>query len=154
MSLAHTGIGRRAHERATASNIPAGRIGVQHTSPADTCPPLLPHHRDRLRTCPGRAAQRRAEAEALPVESRVADAGDLPFADASFDLVLSAIGVMFTADHQPAACELVRVCEPRDRRHRPHRLESTSPPLPPTPEDAPAARTREGMQKAASRRSR
>ena len=40
-------------------------------------------------------AARTAEAEGLPVETRVADAEALPFADASFDVVLSTIGVMF-----------------------------------------------------------
>ncbi len=38
-----------------------------------------------------------------------------PFADDSFDVVLSAIGVMFTADHDRAAAELVRVCRPGGR---------------------------------------
>src|SRR5215472_10236422 len=55
-------------------------------------------------------ARTRAGAENLPVEFREADAEELPFADASFDYVLSALGVMFTADHQRAAGELVRVC--------------------------------------------
>ena len=55
-------------------------------------------------------ARARAEAEKLQVEFRDADAEELPFADASFDYVLSAIGVMFTADHQRAADELLRVC--------------------------------------------
>ena len=55
-------------------------------------------------------ARARAGAENLPVEFREADAEELPFADASFDYVLSALGVMFTADHQRAAGELVRVC--------------------------------------------
>ncbi|HEU4426382.1 MAG TPA: class I SAM-dependent methyltransferase [Pilimelia sp.] len=58
------------------------------------------------------SARRRAEAEALVVDFREADAENLPFPDASFDHVLSAIGVMFTADHQRAADELVRVCKP------------------------------------------
>src|SRR5215472_16923087 len=52
----------------------------------------------------------RAAAERLPVEFREADAEGLPYPDASFDYVLSAIGVMFTADHQRAADELLRVC--------------------------------------------
>jgi len=60
-------------------------------------------------------ARRRAAAEALPVTFEVADAEELPFADASFDVVLSAIGVMFTADHDRAAAELVRVCRPGGR---------------------------------------
>src|SRR3712207_8053425 len=37
------------------------------------------------------------------------------FADCSFDYVLSAIGVMFTADHERAAAELVRVARPGGR---------------------------------------
>lgn len=41
-----------------------------------------------------------------------ADAEALPFADASFDTVLSAIGVMFAPFHQDAADELVRVLRP------------------------------------------
>ena len=57
-----------------------------------------------------REARARAEAEKLQVEFRDADAEELPFADASFDYVLSAIGVMFTADLQRAADELLRVC--------------------------------------------
>lgn len=52
----------------------------------------------------------RAAVEGLPVEFREADAENLPFPDQSFDYVLSAIGVMFTADHEQAARELVRVC--------------------------------------------
>jgi len=55
-------------------------------------------------------ARARAGAEHLPVEFREADAEQLPYPDASFDYVLSAIGVMFTADHQRAADELLRVC--------------------------------------------
>src|SRR5574341_2153151 len=57
-------------------------------------------------------ARRRAEAEGLEVDFREGDAENLEFPDASFDYVLSAIGVMFTADHQKAADELVRVCRP------------------------------------------
>ncbi len=36
----------------------------------------------------------------------------LPFADASFDVVMSSIGVMFAPYHQAAADELVRTCRP------------------------------------------
>lgn len=57
-------------------------------------------------------ARDRARAEGLDVTFEVGDAEDLAFADASFDYVLSAIGVMFTADHARAASELVRVCKP------------------------------------------
>jgi len=51
----------------------------------------------------------RARADRLPVEFREADAENLPFTDASFDVVLSTFGVMFTANHPRAASELVRV---------------------------------------------
>ena len=54
----------------------------------------------------------RAAAERLTIEFREADAEVLPFADASFDAVVSTFGVMFTADQGKAAAELVRVCKP------------------------------------------
>jgi len=57
-------------------------------------------------------ARRRAAAEDLDVRFVDGDAEDLPFADESFDVVVSAIGVMFTADHERAASELLRVCQP------------------------------------------
>lgn len=51
----------------------------------------------------------RARAEGLEVEYRTADAEELPFADASFDVALSTYGVMFAPDHTRAARELLRV---------------------------------------------
>jgi ubiquinone/menaquinone biosynthesis C-methylase UbiE len=54
----------------------------------------------------------RAEAEGLTVEFKQADAEALPFADASFDAVVSTFGVMFTANQDKAAAELLRVCRP------------------------------------------
>ena len=54
----------------------------------------------------------RAAAERLAIEFREADAEALPFADASFDAVVSTFGVMFTADQDKAAAQLVRVCKP------------------------------------------
>jgi ubiquinone/menaquinone biosynthesis C-methylase UbiE len=53
--------------------------------------------------------RRRAEAEGLKVAFETADAENLPFAEGSFDAVLSTFGVMFTADHAKAASELARV---------------------------------------------
>ena len=44
-----------------------------------------------------------------------ADAEALPYADASFDVVLSVVGIMFAPHHQRAADELVRVCRPGGR---------------------------------------
>jgi SAM-dependent methyltransferase len=41
-----------------------------------------------------------------------ADAEQLPFEDASFDVVMSSIGAMFAPHHQEVADELVRVCRP------------------------------------------
>lgn len=57
----------------------------------------------------------RAQAEGLAVQFEQADAEALPYADASFDIVLSTFGVMFTPDQQKAADELVRVCKPGGR---------------------------------------
>jgi ubiquinone/menaquinone biosynthesis C-methylase UbiE len=54
----------------------------------------------------------RAAAERLRVTFREADAENLPFADQSFDVVLSTFGVMFTPDQAQAARELLRVCRP------------------------------------------
>jgi SAM-dependent methyltransferase len=51
----------------------------------------------------------RAEADGLQVRFQVADAEDLPFADGSFDVVLSTFGAMFTPDHQRLARETLRV---------------------------------------------
>ena len=57
----------------------------------------------------------RAAAERLDVRFVEGDAEDLPFADASFDAVLSIYGVMFAPDHRRAADELARVCRPGGR---------------------------------------
>lgn len=59
--------------------------------------------------------RQRAEADSLAVEFQPADAEALPFADASFDVVLSTFGVMFTPNHQQAANEMLRVCRPGGR---------------------------------------
>lgn len=56
--------------------------------------------------------QARASAEGLAVQFKEADAEHLPFADASFDVVLSTFGVMFTPNQERAASELARVCKP------------------------------------------
>jgi SAM-dependent methyltransferase len=54
----------------------------------------------------------RALAERLEIEFREADAEALPFANASFDAVVSTFGVMFTPEQERAASELARVCKP------------------------------------------
>jgi ubiquinone/menaquinone biosynthesis C-methylase UbiE len=57
-------------------------------------------------------ARERAAAERLDIEFREADAEALPFADGTFDVVVSIFGVMFTPDQERAAAEMVRVCKP------------------------------------------
>jgi ubiquinone/menaquinone biosynthesis C-methylase UbiE len=54
----------------------------------------------------------RAKADRLPVTFEIADAEALPFGDASFDVILSTFGVMFTPNQVQAANELKRVCRP------------------------------------------
>lgn len=56
-------------------------------------------------------ARERAAADRLDIDFREADAEALPFADESFDAVVSTFGVMFTPDQERAAAELVRVCK-------------------------------------------
>lgn len=51
----------------------------------------------------------RAAADRLDIAFEIADAERLPFADASFDVVLSTFGVMFAPNHPRAAAELLRV---------------------------------------------
>jgi SAM-dependent methyltransferase len=52
----------------------------------------------------------RAAAEGLTIVFREADAEALPFADGSFDVVVSTFGVMFAPDQERAAAEMLRVC--------------------------------------------
>ena len=54
--------------------------------------------------------RQRAVADGLSIEFKEADAEALPFADGSFDAVVSTFGVMFTPDQDKAAAELLRVC--------------------------------------------
>lgn len=81
------------------ASIPAAKLGARVTA-SDLTPELLD------------AGRRRAEAEGVELEWTPADAERLPFADDSFDVVMSSIGVMFAPHHQDAADELVRVCRP------------------------------------------
>jgi SAM-dependent methyltransferase len=57
----------------------------------------------------------RSEAGDLSITWEVGDAEALPYDDASFDAVISCVGVMFAPHHQSAADELVRVCRPGGR---------------------------------------
>ncbi len=66
----------------------------------DFVPALLEHGR------------RRAAVEALPVTFSEGDAEAIPFAGASFDVVLSTFGAMFAPNQEQVASELLRVCRP------------------------------------------
>lgn len=57
----------------------------------------------------------RAAAEGLTIAFQEADAEALPFKDASFDVVVSTFGVMFTPDQDKAASELLRVCKSKGK---------------------------------------
>jgi ubiquinone/menaquinone biosynthesis C-methylase UbiE len=54
--------------------------------------------------------RQRGEAENLGVRFIEGDAEDLPFADQSFDGVVSTFGAMFSPDQDRAASEMIRVC--------------------------------------------
>src|SRR3954467_12383785 len=56
------------------------------------------------------AAEQRAARRRLSIRYRVAEAERLPYPDAAFDVVASAVGVAFAAHHRRAARELARVC--------------------------------------------
>ncbi|MGY1821653.1 class I SAM-dependent methyltransferase [Geodermatophilus sp. SYSU D00079] len=84
------------------ASLPAAERGARVTA-SDLTPELL------------EAGRRRAEAQGLDLEWTEADAENLPFEDGSFDVVMSAIGVMFAPHHQDAADQLVRVCRPGGR---------------------------------------
>lgn len=79
------------------ATLAAARRGAEVTS-TDYVPALL----DRGR--------KRAVADGLDVTFQFADAEALPFADVSFDAVVSTFGVMFAPDQDKAAAELLRVC--------------------------------------------
>jgi ubiquinone/menaquinone biosynthesis C-methylase UbiE len=59
--------------------------------------------------------QHRAEQAGLTLAWDQADAEHLPYPDASFDVALSVVGIMFAPHHQQSADELVRVVRPGGR---------------------------------------
>jgi SAM-dependent methyltransferase len=81
------------------ASIPAAERGAEVVA-SDLTPELL------------EAGRHRAAAAGVDVDWVEADAEALPFEDASFDVVMSSIGVMFAPHHEAAAAELVRVCRP------------------------------------------
>ena len=58
------------------------------------------------------AGRARAKSAGVELEWVEADAENLPFEDAAFDVVMSSIGAMFAPYHQDVASELARVCRP------------------------------------------
>src|SRR5271163_822176 len=80
-------------------SIPAATTGATVIS-SDLTPELLARSHSR------------AAAQGATLQWRKADAESLPFGAGQFDIVVSAIGVMFAPRHQQAADELVRVCRP------------------------------------------
>ncbi len=77
--------------------IPAARAGV-HVTGIDIAPNQL------------EAARARAASEGLSVQFDEGDAELLPYADESFDVVVSLIGAMFAPRPERVASELTRVC--------------------------------------------
>ncbi len=60
-------------------------------------------------------AQGTARELGLELTLEVADCQALPYADASFDVISSSVGVIFAPDHARVAAELARVCKPGGR---------------------------------------
>jgi SAM-dependent methyltransferase len=83
--------------------IAAARRAWGNTVGADFVPALLERGRER------------AAAERLEIEFVEADAQDLPFEDASFDVTMSIFGAMFAPDQEGTAAELLRVTKPGGR---------------------------------------
>jgi SAM-dependent methyltransferase len=83
--------------------IAAARRAWGNTTGVDFVPALLERGRER------------AAAEQLAIEFVEGDAQELPFEDASFDVVMSIYGVMFAPDQEKAASELLRVAKPGGR---------------------------------------
>jgi ubiquinone/menaquinone biosynthesis C-methylase UbiE len=58
------------------------------------------------------AGRREARARGVELDWVEADAEELPFGDAEFDVVTSSFGAIFAPDHQAVADEMLRVCRP------------------------------------------
>jgi SAM-dependent methyltransferase len=82
--------------------IPAARAGVLATG-VDIASNLIAE------------AQARAKAESLSARFDEGDAENLPYEDASFDLVVTLFGAMFAPQPDRVAAELLRVCRPGGR---------------------------------------
>ncbi len=82
--------------------LPAARTGAATTA-VDIAPALVAQLAER------------AAAEGLLVDAREGDAEAMPFADGSFDTVVTMFGAIFTAHPDRAASELLRVTRPGGR---------------------------------------
>ena len=80
-------------------SIPAARLGATVTG-VDLAPNLVAQARER------------AAAEGLPASFDEGDAEALPYADASFDVVMTMYGAMFAPHPEAVASEMARVCRP------------------------------------------
>lgn len=80
-------------------SIPAARTGANVTG-MDIAPNLVEQ------------ARKRAEGEGLDIKFDEGDAENLPYADASFDVVMTMFGAMFAPRPELVSAELVRVCRP------------------------------------------
>ena len=83
-------------------SLPAARAGAAVTG-LDIAPNLL------------ETARRRALAEGLRISFDEGDAEQLPYVDASFDVVVTMFGAMFAPRPETAAAELLRACRPGGR---------------------------------------
>jgi ubiquinone/menaquinone biosynthesis C-methylase UbiE len=105
VELAGVHAGHQVLDVATGSGnaaLPAALTGARVTA-LDITPALL------------QTGAQRANAAGVGVTWVHGDAQALPLPDASFDCVLSCVGVQFCTDHRAAASELVRVCRPGGR---------------------------------------
>lgn len=80
------------------TSIPAARAGAAVTG-VDIAANLL------------QQAKKRAAAENLDIRFEEGDAEDLPYADGTFDVVLTMFGAMFAPRPEKVAAELLRVCK-------------------------------------------
>jgi len=78
------------------ASLPAARAGARVVA-SDLTPELLERGRQH------------ATSQGLEIDWQEADAEALPYADGSFDVSISLVGIMFAPHHQPSADELVRV---------------------------------------------
>jgi SAM-dependent methyltransferase len=105
--VARTSIGREDEVLDVAAGtgnaaIPAAATGARVVG-LDLTPELLD------------VARRRSREAGVEVEWVEGDAEDLPFANDSFDAVVSTLGIQFAPHHEQVAAELARVCRPGGR---------------------------------------